>query len=226
VKRLLSFSRARAGRGQGGWTLVEMLVAMSLFSVVSAAAFGAVIVMQNQAVTTQNRFTAQGEAQTIAERITKDLRTAVAPTTTTAAFASADANDVVFYANLSDLNAVSPKGPTRLHAYVSKISGTDVYAFHEEYTIADSTSTPGNYTYNDNAPVNRIDGQYLDTSQPIFSYYDVDGNLLTAPITTMAGLRSIDAVGVTLHVRVHPNSPSVVVTSRIHVRNVDYNPDN
>ena len=57
---------------------------------------------------TTDRFTAEGEAQTIADRITKDLRTAVAPSATDAAFASADTNDVTFYASLAD-----PNGPTQ-----------------------------------------------------------------------------------------------------------------
>ena len=102
-----------------GYTLIEMMIATTLLSLVVAAAFGVVIVMQNQAVRTTDRFTAEGEAQTIADRITKDLRTAVAPSSTTAAFASADANDVSFYANLADLN--TGNGPTRLHAYTSLV---------------------------------------------------------------------------------------------------------
>ncbi len=202
-----------------------MMIATSLLSVVVAAAFNVVIVMQNEAVKTTDRFTAEGEGQTIADRITKDLRTAVAPSSTTAAFASADTNDVVFYANLANLN--NGHGPTRLHAYISLVPSTNVYVFHEDYTPADSTSTQGNYTYT-GTPVNRLDGQYLDTSQPIFSYYDSHfpvPNQIATPITTTAGLRSIDEVCVNLRVRVRPNAPVVVISSCIHVRNVDYNPN-
>ena len=61
----------RAARGAGGHTVVEMSIATALLSVVVAAAFGVVIVMQNQAVKTTDRFTAQSEGQTIADRITK-----------------------------------------------------------------------------------------------------------------------------------------------------------
>src|SRR5262249_6737957 len=103
--------------------------------------------------------------------------------------------------------------------------GTNVYVFHEDATKPDVGGSPGNYSYS-GAAVNRLDGQYLDTSQPIFKYYDADGNPLTMPVTGVANLRSIDAVGVTLRIRVHPHSPVVVISTRIHVRNVDYNPDN
>jgi prepilin-type N-terminal cleavage/methylation domain-containing protein len=216
--------RLRAPRPDRGHTLVEMMIATALLSVVTTAAFGAVIVMQNQAVATTDRFTAGGEARTIADRITKDIRTAVAPTSTTAAFASASANDVVFYASLADLN--TGNGPTRLHAYTSLVPGTSVYVFHEDATQPDVGGTPGNYSYS-GAPVNRLDGQYIDTTQPIFTYYNAAGTqILPMPITNNADLRSIDAVGVTLRIRVHPRSPSVVISTRIHVRNVDYNPNN
>ena len=99
--------------------------------------------MQNQAVKTTDRFTAEGEAQTIADRITKDLRTAVAPSSTTAAFASAGANDVTFYANLAD-----PNGPDRSCTPTrTLVAGTNVYVFHEDATAPDSGGSPGNYTY-------------------------------------------------------------------------------
>jgi Tfp pilus assembly protein PilW len=210
----------RGARREGGHTVVELTVAVGLLSLVVAAAFGVVIVMQNQSVKTTDRFTAEGEGQTIADRITKDLRTAVASSSTAAAFASADVNDVTFYANLSDSN-----GPTRLHAYVALQPATNVYVFHEDSTKADTGGSPGNYTYTTFPTVSRLDGRYLDTSQPIFTYFDADNNQLTTPITAISGLRSIAAVGINLRIRVRPNAPTVVISTLIHVRNVDYNPN-
>lgn len=222
MRRLRSFLRTR--RSERGYTLIEMMIVMSLLSLVTAAAFGVVNVMSNQAAKTTDRFSAEAEGQTIADRITKDLRTAVVPTTLTAAFASANSNDLVFYASLTDLSAPGA-GPIKMHAYVSQIGTTGVYAFHEDATPPDALSAP-NYTYT-TAAINRIDGKYLDTSQPIFTYYTASDpvNAIPVPITTLTGLRSIDSVGITLRVRVHPNSPVVVISTRIHVRNVDYNPN-
>ena len=210
---------------ESGHTLIEMMVATMLLSLVVASAFGVVIVMQNQAVATSDRFTAESEGQTMADRITKDLRTAVAPTSTSTAFASAAANDVVFYASLANL-ASPGNGPTRLHAYTSLVPGTSVYVFHEDSTAPDIGGSPGNYTYTASNTVSRLDGQYIDTTQPIFTYWRADGTqILPMPISATADLRSIDAVGVTLRVRVHPHSPVVVISTRIHIRNVDYNPN-
>jgi hypothetical protein len=216
--KLLAEFRRR--RDEGGHTVMELTVATALLSLVVASAFGVVIVMQNESVRTTDRFTASGEGQTIADRITKDLRTAVAPSSTGAAFAAADVNDVTFYANLSD-----PNGPTRLHAYVSQQPGTNVYVFHEDATKANNGGSPGNYAYGNFAEVPRLDGRYLDTSQPIFSFYDADNNLLPTPITTVAGLRSIAAVGLNLRIRVRPRAPVVVISTTIHIRNVEYNPN-
>ena len=48
---------------------------------------------------------------------------------------------------------------------------------------------------------------------------------IPTPITTLAGLRSIAAVGINLRVQVRPRAPSVVVNTMVHIRNVDYNPN-
>lgn len=216
----------RRRHDSAGHTLIELMVATALLSLVIASAFGVVAVMQNQAAQTTDRFTAEGEAQTMAARISKDLRTAVAPTSTSAAFASAAANDVVFYASLSDLST-SGNGPVRLHAYLSLVPGTNVYVFHEDATPPNTGGSPGNYTYDLTKTANRLDGQYVDATQSLFTYWRADGTqILPMPITATADLRSIDAVGITLRVRVHPRSPAVTITTRVHVRNVDYNPNN
>ena len=204
---------------EAGYTIMETMIATMLLLVVLAAAFGVVSRMQRAAMLTTNRFTAEGEAQTISDRITKDIRSAVTTSATGAAFASADVNDVSFYANLAD-----PTGPTKLHAYLTLQAGTNVYLFHEDATPPDAGGSTGNYAYS-GAASTRIDGKYIDTSQPIFSFYDSDNNPIATPITTTAGLRSIDVVGINLRVRVTPTSPIVVMNTTVHVRNTDYNPN-
>jgi hypothetical protein len=201
-----------------------MVLVTALLSLVTSAAFGTVIVMQNQAAKTSDRFAAQSEAQTIADRITKDLRTAVSPSSSSAALASASAFDIVFYANLYDLSGTSPPGPTRLHAYVSLVPGTGVYAFHEDSTAPDAGGSAGNYTYT-TTPVARIDGQYLDPTQPLFKFYAADSDTPLGTLTTVSDLRGVESVGITLKVRVRPSAPTVIVQTRIHLRNVDYNPN-
>ena len=114
-----------------------------------------------------------------------------------------------------------------MHAHVSLVPATGVYVFHEDFTQPDASSTPGNYTYT-GTPTTRLDGQYIQTSQPIFSYYDASSppNLIPTPITTTADLRSIDQVCIDLRSTCAvPISSTVVISTCVHIRNVDYNPN-
>jgi hypothetical protein len=209
----------RARHPEAGVSITELLIAMMLFNLVIVAAFTSVNVMQNQTRKTTDRFAATGEAQTIADRISKDLRAAVVTSPGGAAFAAADANDVVFYADLG-----GTLGPTKVHAYLTTDVSTGVKLFHEDITLPDAGGSSGNYTYS-SAASNRIDGKYIDSSKNVFEYYDDDGNVVgPTPITDVATLKSIAAVRVTVRVQVTPRSPVVEIESLVHVRNVDYNP--
>jgi type II secretory pathway pseudopilin PulG len=210
-------ARVRDLRAEAGVTITEMMVVIALLGIVIPALLTAVTSAQRSESRTTKRFISTGEAQTILDRVAKDLRTATAITSTGAAFLSADVKDVTFYANLSD-----PNGPTKLHAFIVPVAGTSVADFHEDANFADANSAP-NYTYNSVTKV-RIDGRYVTTAANIFTYYDRNGTQLTTPITTLAALRSIDVVGVTLTTQVTPTAPKTTVVTRIHVRNVDYNP--
>jgi prepilin-type N-terminal cleavage/methylation domain-containing protein len=216
IRRLRARARTRS---QSGYTLIESMIALSILSVVVAAAFGVVSRMQRGSMITTDRFTAEGEAQTISDRITKDLRSGVTTSAVGAAFASADVNDVTFYANLAD-----PTGPTKLHAYLTLQAGTNVYLFHEDATAPDSGGSIGNYSYNNNPNVSRIDGKYIDTSQPIFSYFDAKDVPIPTPVAA-SDLASIDSVAIKLRVRVTPTSPVVEIDTTVHIRNTDYNPN-
>jgi hypothetical protein len=217
----------RLRRSEAGVTVTELMISMSLLSLVVAAAFTSVSVMQNQTRITTNRYTATSEAQTIAARISKDLRAAVKTSPAGAPFVSADGNDVVFYADLG-----APSGPTKVHAYLTTLPSTTVKVFHEDIQQADTGGVPDNYTYLNNPVINRINGKYIDDSQPMFQYFTADeaakpnGTPIPTPITTTLALKSIEVVQISIRVRVTPTSPTVVIQSRVHIRNVDYNPNN
>jgi Tfp pilus assembly protein PilE len=214
-------SSRRVRRTEGGTSLVELVMVIAILGVFLPTAFTAVSSMQKAESSTTDRFAALSDAQILANRLTKDLRAAVAASPTGAAFVAADTQEVTFYASLGD-----PNGPVRLRAYISTIPGTSVAAFYEDLTKADTTSTPPNYTYSGTAST-RINGRYLDTSKPIFSYFTADApnTPLATPVTALSDLRSIESVGVTFTTRVTPTSPSTTLTTRVHVRSVDYNPD-
>ena len=162
--------------------------------------------MQQPAQATTNRFTAEGEAQTIADRITKDIRAAVtASSTGPRSPRRRERRD--FYANLAD-----PNGPTKLHAL------PDPASRHERLPVPrgrDGSPTragaPGNYTYAGTAST-RIDGQYLDTTQPIFSYFDARRlNPIPTPITRSRPCAASTSSASTSGPGASPTAPIVVI---------------
>jgi hypothetical protein len=237
---LARFRARRLDRSERGTSLMEMVVVTALLSLVTVVAFQAVDTMQKNARSTTDRFAATGEAQTIADRLTKDLRAAVTTAPGGAPFAYADANEVVFYANLGTVypSLGNKPGPTRLHVRLVQISGTNVWQLREDATGPDSGGSIGNYTFT-GTEVNRIDGKYLDTSVPIFTYYTYDSTdptkLVALPTsslpldfndpTDVGALQSIVAIGMKIRVRVTPTSPVAQIETMVHIRNIDYNPD-
>ena len=221
--QLIARLRARAAVPvrESGYTLIETMIAMMLLLGRDRGRVRCRVARCSAAsMLTTNRFTAEGEAQTIADRITKDLRAAVTTSATGAAFASADVNDVTFYANLAD-----PNGPTKLHAYLTLQPGTNVYLFHEDATAPDAGGSIGNYTYSAHAvdphrrQVPRHDpADLLVLRRQQQSDPDADHRRRRA-------CASIDSVAINLRVRVTPTSPIVVINTVVHIRNTDYNPN-
>ena len=195
---------------------------MMLLSVVVAAAFGVVVVdAARSRCSRPNRFTAEGEAQTIADRITKDLRTAVTTSATGAAFASADVNDVTFYANLAD-----PNGPDQAARVPHAPAGHERLPVPRGRDAARCRRQPRQLHVHRHAASTRIDGKYLDTSQPIFSYYDAQRERRSpTPITTAPTCAASTASASTSASACTPTAPIVVINTLVHVRNVDYNPN-
>ena len=206
---------AQAGP-EAGLTVAELLVVVSLLAIFLPTAFMMVTSMQRQQATNSARLEALGQAQLIVDRLTRDVRAAVAPTSTSAAFAAADGNDITFYADLQD-----PNGPTRVHAYT--VAGTSP-ELRFELTPPDPppASAPGNWVYT--GPPQAQLSAAIDASAPVFAFYGRDGAAQATPITSVAGLRSIDGVGINLTTRVRAGAPPTVIQTVVHVRNVDYNP--
>jgi hypothetical protein len=218
----MTLPRLRREDREAGSSLIELMVVLVMLALVLPVAYGTVNSMQNETSITSNRFRAVNEGQVISDRITKDLRTGVSPANGLAPFLKATTNEVQFYASLAD-----PNGPTLLDAYVQPIPGTNVNAFHEDQTPVTPNSSP--YTWNAANLQVRLDGQYIDTTVPtIFTYFDNNNQALLPDGTGAldAGQRlNIDSVGITLTTRILPGAPASTITTLVHIRNVDYNPN-
>ena len=199
------------------------MVVLMLLALILPTAYSTVSTLQHQVSITSDRFQALSEAQVIADRITKDLRTGVSIGVGQPPFKSAGPADIQWYASLGD-----PNGPTLLHAYVQPLTGNPtVNAFHEDFIKVDGPVPPAAVWAWTGANNARLDGDYVDTTVPtIFTYFDVNN----APIALVGGvipgpmLISIDSIGITLTTRIRPNAPATTITTLVHIRGVDYDP--
>jgi prepilin-type N-terminal cleavage/methylation domain-containing protein len=213
------FRRAlrRAAAEERGLTLVELLMAMGLLSLVLAAAAGALASYQRTAASSDIRLQNLAEAQTIMDVVSRDIRTATRPAQQPNAspFLLAAANEVRFYANLE-----LATGPKLVRLYVNTSTGQVI-----EEAVEPAGASPYTYT---GTPKVRIVGRHFANaaSQPLLTYLDEDGTVLgPAPLTADQRLQ-IDSVRIDLSIRKSNNLSVKPTTVRTTVRlpNVDYSP--
>lgn len=211
MRRLLA---DRSERGDAGFSLIEMVVAVAVLGVVITAAFTTLDFFQSEAVTATNGFTAVSQGQLLIEQLGKDIRAAVALTPTTSPFTLATASQMTLYSNLGD-----PNGPTKLNIYLTPTSGSNL--IEGDATPADPGSAP-NWTYTGASHI-QFTGKYVNTAAaPLFTYFDQNGNQLTSPVSS---LTSIKSVTITLTTQVTPQSAPTTIATTLNIRNVDYNPN-
>ena len=205
--------RRRDERGQS--SMVEIVATLMLLSIVLTVVYSSVDSAQNAITGEQARLVNLDEARTLMAVTTKDIRTAARLQAGTPAFASAQDRDVTFYANLNNTTG----GPRKLRIYVNSSS-----VLISQVWTPDVGSTAPDYTYT-GAPTLRYVGKYVanTTAQPIFQYYDVDGNQLTTPLNA-SSLLAVYSVKVTLVVRKQTTLPvrAVTVVNQVRLPNVDY----
>jgi prepilin-type N-terminal cleavage/methylation domain-containing protein len=110
-------------RGEAGFTLVELLVTMTLMTVVFGLVLGSFTVFARQTESTQRQTDAQDEARQSVDRLAGRLRNAI--TTTNGALELSNASDLIFLG----VKTAGSSTPTNLKGYV-----------HSRYCL--NTSTP------------------------------------------------------------------------------------
>ncbi|MHB1488619.1 MAG: PulJ/GspJ family protein [Acidimicrobiales bacterium] len=237
---------------QSGTTLVELMIALALFSLISGVAYASVNTMVANGATSDQRFAALGQAQIISTQLTKDLRQAVAPNPSDVSsndpasvpFYSVGDKTIYFYAWVPS-STPSPNGtppPVLIYAHISNLPGTNVSVFHEDQEQPQAGGSLNNYTYlygSQATYATRDIGDYVDSTLPIYQYFDsagrpvvhtdhsaiTDANPLQASIPAdIPLLDSIYSVQVTITSHITPTSPATTVTNRIFLRNAGYNP--
>jgi len=232
-------------RDEGGVTLVELVVVVSLLSIILTFVTRGLVSMQNASVGESLRLQNLDEGRTIMNTISRDLRTAARLTPTTSPFdvtagsvpaagfgnapPYAGLNEVWFYANLT--LAVTPTPcPDVVHLYVDTAANPPT--MKEQDLPANAGGTPPTCTYT-GSYATRFVGKYLanSASLPVFSYYYDNAGTPAAFATSSLPLSaanrlSINAVGITLSIRQSTNYsvPATTLQNRVFLPNVDYNP--
>jgi prepilin-type N-terminal cleavage/methylation domain-containing protein len=184
--------RRLRGAGQDGFTIVELLVAMTVLAIALTLVYGAFESLGGGVEGATDRIVNLDEARLLMDTMTKDLRTAVTLSASIPAFASADDRSVTFYGNL---NSTEPRkieifvdANNRLVERVTLPSGS------APYTAASFSGTP----------IVRVVGSYVSGTAPIFKYIKTDGTEWDAsqtPLSTSTDLSSIGAVEVTIAIQ-------------------------
>lgn len=195
--------RRVSGSSERGITLVELMVTVSLMTVVLGFVTRGFIGLQNASAGASLRLQNLEEARTLMNAVSKDLRTAarlssttspfdvVLPATGPAAFsgwctsgctapsstAGITNTEVWFYANLTLAGGNPSPCPDIVHLYVDLIVSPHV--LKEQTVPADAGGTPPSCSYSV-APTTRLVGTYIanPTTSPVFTYYydDALGN--------------------------------------------------
>ena len=208
-----------------GFTLVELLVAVTILAFVLAGMYQGINNLSSTAVEAEERVVNLDEARVLMATVTKDLRTATRLESTVSPFLYADERQIIFHANI-----YTNTGPNRVTVFVD---GTNQFV---EQTVAPNAGSCPNCTYTGTGTT-RVVGRWVanPTTQPIFRFFDGTGAQVAAPLSDpleagdpaeLAILRTIESVEVNLSIRRTQTigSKGTTLINRVRLPNVDYNP--
>ena len=196
--------------------MVEIVTTLFILSIVMVFVYASVGTAGTAIAGEERRLVNMDEARTLMAVVTKDLRTAARLQAGTSPFVAAADRDVTFYANLNNTTG----GPRKVRIYIDSTNSLISQAW-----APDAGSVSPNYTYT-GAPTLRYVGRYVanTSTDPIFTYYDVNGATLSPTPLDSAGLLAVYSVGIKLSVRKQTTLPvrAVRVENRVRLPNVDY----
>jgi type II secretory pathway pseudopilin PulG len=239
-------------RDERGITLTEVVVVVSLLTVVLGSVTAGFISVQNAAAGASLRLQNLDEARILMDAVSRDIRTAARMTATTSPFdvgASSpsgisvpapgfgnaapyvSATEVWFFANLTLAGGSANPCPDVVHLYVDTVASPPV--LKEQVLSAAAGGTPPSCSYS-GSYTTRLLGKYVANSgsQPVFTYYyDNASGTPTAFSTTLNPLTAtnrlqVTMVGITMAIRqsTNYNVPYTTLVNRVRLPNVDYNP--
>ncbi|MCE5253812.1 MAG: prepilin-type N-terminal cleavage/methylation domain-containing protein [Actinomycetia bacterium] len=196
----------------GGFTLVEVLIAMVLMMVVTAAIYGVWFGLQRTYSFTEDDMKAQQEARTALAEMVELIRTARRPdappsTALDLVIVSADSNSLVCWTDV-DRDAAHDLELVRFRVD----EGTR--------TLYRDTSQTGDITFAEGTAV-RLVGNWLSNNDdlPLFAYRDSNGTAIPAPVADPMTIRE---VMIDLHIDIDTERRPIAhqLTSVVQPRNL------
>lgn len=208
----------REAKDERGFTLVELLVAMSIFTIFATIVVGISQSFMTTSMNSQQRMNNIGNAQGIMDRLTSEIRAAVSCAcggATASPIASADGNDLTFYASLG-----GSTGPTKVQFTLTGTTLTEVD------TPADPGGTAPVWTFTGTPKTIMVSSDVVNTtSNPLFTYFQQSGTqITTTPLSpgSSPSSNTVESVGINLDVQGSVAGSSVSLADRVHLLNVDY----
>lgn len=180
-----------------GFTLVELMVTMSILSIVMALITGTTIFLQRSINETDQRYDDLGQARVAMDATTKWVRSAITVAPFTQPFSIARRSQVTLLTNV-DVGGGTP--PRRVDLRV-------VGGALQEQVWAGTINGSGNWQLAGGAPRTRTIARGVTSTQP-FTFFDVDGNDITPAndrVLTPAEMELVRRVGIAVTVQQQPN---------------------
>ncbi len=219
---------------QSGFTLIEMVVVISILGIVLAMVQQTSIMAFKDVNTNATRLDQAQQGKSGIESMTKVLRTAVLPKqllgtcTACTAFLAGTTNSVSFYANVFNPN--NTIGPSKATYTVDPAD--------PKGKLVETIQPPNAHAVTD------TDYQYCDIAVPacttdkvrvvaygvtglttLFTYYDKVGAVIPAPLAGVE-LTQVDSIDIVLTIKRTATVKGTTLTTRVTLPNADSVPDN
>jgi prepilin-type N-terminal cleavage/methylation domain-containing protein len=158
----------RPERGDGGFTLIEVLVATSILGVVLALVFNALNGGVRQAADAQSRAQVEADVRVTTDAFARDLRQAYTGDSTTNRIAVMTGSQITFY-------SPDRQTPFHLRKISYKLNGTDL---QRSITVSSDTDGAPWVFGTTNAFITQLQNVRNTT---VFAYRDADGTATTDP---------------------------------------------
>jgi len=221
--------RLRAGYGDDGFTLTELLVTVFVLGILLAGVQTTLIFTQRTVGQQSIRIDQEQQTRLAMEAITKTLRTAVLPSQLNgtcsscnlAAFIQGTPTKVQFYANINnDANVIGPSQVSYVvnssNQLVETIQAPNAHAA-SDYNYQYCTPGPGCVV------ATRVLAYNIVPGSTIFTYYDQAGTSLGTGTLNASDLALVDSMDVVVSVSDSAASkvPPTTFTARVSLPNAD-----